>query len=121
MTAPRHAVLPPQAMHAWDHRLGQGMTQTPVERAQQQIRAAMNSGSSYFGFKPELVFFITDKANDPDYNAFKAAGELMPVSLRPRRGSADSSRRAAAAEGLASQVIQEASLSELSSFQLMLK
>lgn len=63
-------------MHVWDHRPGQGMTQTPVERAQQQISAAMILGGSYFNDKPNVVFYITDKANDPEYNAFKAAGEL---------------------------------------------
>lgn len=92
------ALLPPNAMHAWQ--AGRGGHQSPTEEAQRQVRLAIEQAVRQSGVKPDLVFYITDVANDPNYNYFKAAS---------------------AAEGVASQTLQSKGLTKASDFQFVIK
>lgn len=91
-------LLPPNLMHVWQ--VARGGHQSPTEEAARQVRMAIEQAGRNFGLKPELVFFITDMANDEKYNYFKAA---------------------AAAEGVASQTLQTKGLTKASDFQFIIK
>ncbi|ORY52728.1 ribonuclease H-like domain-containing protein [Leucosporidium creatinivorum] len=87
----------PQHFHVWDGRVAPG--HSPTDEAQRQIRLALDLGGRFYNSKPDLVFYVTDKQNDPMYNSWKAAG---------------------AAEGVATQTLRTKGLQKATDFQFVI-
>ncbi|ORY54376.1 ribonuclease H-like domain-containing protein [Leucosporidium creatinivorum] len=87
----------PQHFHVWDGRVAPG--HSPTDEAQRQIRLALDLGGRFYNSKPDLVFYVTEKQNDPMYNSWKAAG---------------------AAEGVATQTLRTKGLQRATDFQFVI-
>ena len=50
--------------------------------AEEILKRSVDIGGNTFGSRPEIVFWIFDKANDPNYHHFKAFGKSKsPAAL----------------------------------------